>query len=147
MNWTFSLPLIVLSSSLVTGIVIFFLPENRSGWRTFLNLAGAVIKVTGVFVMTWHILVHGQLYEIRFSLGLGFDFLLRVDFFSLVFLSLSSNLWLVTTVYAIGYLEGTPHRSRFFGFFSLCVTATTGIALAGNLITFFIFYEDRKSVV
>lgn len=141
MNWTFSLPLIVLSSSLVTGIVIFFLPENRSGWRTFLNLAGAMIKVTGVFVMTWHILVHGQLYEIRFSLGLGFDFLLRVDFFSLVFLSLSSNLWLVTTVYAIGYLEGTPHRSRFFGFFSLCVTATTGIALAGNLITFFIFYE------
>jgi multicomponent Na+:H+ antiporter subunit D len=31
--------------------------------------------------------------------------------------------------------------SRFFGFFSLCVFATTGIALSGTLITFFIFYE------
>jgi multicomponent Na+:H+ antiporter subunit D len=50
-------------------------------------------------------------------------------------------LWLLTTVYAIGYLEGSPHRSRFFGFFSLCVTATMGIALAGNLLTFFVFYE------
>ncbi len=50
-------------------------------------------------------------------------------------------LWLVTTVYAIGYLENSPHRSRFFGFFSLCVTATVGVALAGNLITFLIFYE------
>src|SRR5262249_54071492 len=32
-------------------------------------------------------------------------------------------------------------RSRFFGFFSLCVTATMGIAMAANLFTFFVFYE------
>jgi multicomponent Na+:H+ antiporter subunit D len=66
---------------------------------------------------------------------------LRVDFLALLFVSLSAVLWLVTTIYAIGYLEGSPHRSRFFGFFSLCVTATMGIALAGNLVTFFVFYE------
>jgi multicomponent Na+:H+ antiporter subunit D len=48
---------------------------------------------------------------------------------------------LVTTIYAIGYLEGSPNRSRFFGFFSLCVTATVGVALSGNLITFLFFYE------
>ena len=60
---------------------------------------------------------------------------------SLLFVTLSCVLWLVTTVYAIGYLEGSPHRSRFFGFFSLCVTATVGVALAGNLITFLLFYE------
>jgi formate hydrogenlyase subunit 3/multisubunit Na+/H+ antiporter MnhD subunit len=69
----------------------------------------------------------------RFTLALGFDFLLRVDFLSLVSLSLSSVLWFLTTIYAIGYLEGSPNRSRFFGFFSLCVTACTGIAMAGNL--------------
>jgi hypothetical protein len=50
-------------------------------------------------------------------------------------------LWLITTVYAIGYLEGSPNRSRFFSFFSLCVTATAGIALAGDLFTFIVFYE------
>jgi multicomponent Na+:H+ antiporter subunit D len=50
-------------------------------------------------------------------------------------------LWLVTTIYAIGYLENAPHRSRFFGFFSLCVSATVGLALAGNLFTFVIFFE------
>ena len=32
-------------------------------------------------------------------------------------------------------------RCRFFGFFSLCVFSTLGVALAGNLITFLIFYE------
>jgi multicomponent Na+:H+ antiporter subunit D len=66
---------------------------------------------------------------------------LSADALSVLFVTLSTVLWLVTTVYAIGYLEHSPHRSRFFGFFSLCVSATVGIALAGNLMTFVIFYE------
>jgi multicomponent Na+:H+ antiporter subunit D len=64
-----------------------------------------------------------------------------VDQLGLLFAALSSVLWLVTTLYAIGYLEGGQHRRRFFAFFSFCVTASTGIALSGNVVTFFIFYE------
>ena len=67
--------------------------------------------------------------------------MLHADTLSVLFVALSTVLWLVTTVYAIGYLEHSPHRSRFFGFFSLCVSATVGLALAGNLFTFVIFYE------
>jgi len=140
-NWQDLLPLITLASSLGTGIVIFFLSEKHSTLRSLLNMFGASVKVIAVAVMSWGFLVHDVDYQMRFTLALGFDFLLRVDFLSLVFLSLSANLWFLTTIYAIGYLEGSPNRSRFFGFFSLCVTASTGIALAGNLITFFIFYE------
>jgi multicomponent Na+:H+ antiporter subunit D len=66
---------------------------------------------------------------------------LHADALSVLFVTLSTVLWLVTTVYAIGYLEHSPNRSRFFGFFSLCVSATVGVALAGNLLTFVIFYE------
>jgi NADH:ubiquinone oxidoreductase subunit 4 (subunit M) len=58
-----------------------------------------------------------------------------------LFVTLSAVLWLATTLYAVGYLEDSPNRSRFFGVFSLCVSATMGIALAGNLVTFLIFYE------
>ncbi|GAB6061064.1 complex I subunit 5 family protein [Desulfonatronum parangueonense] len=141
MTMTSWLPLIVLCSSLFTGLIIFLLPGERSGWRTTLNMAGATVKVVAVFVMAWGVLVHDQVYEVRFTMGLGFDFLLQVDLLSLAFVSLSSNLWFLTTLYAVGYLEGSRNRSRFFGFFSLCVTASTGVALAGNLITFFIFYE------
>jgi multicomponent Na+:H+ antiporter subunit D len=71
----------------------------------------------------------------------GVDLVLKADALALLFVTLSALLWLFTTLYAIGYLEGAPHRSRFFGFFSLCVTATMGIAMAGNLFTFFMFYE------
>ncbi|WP_045215046.1 complex I subunit 5 family protein [Desulfonatronovibrio magnus] len=141
MNLDFWLPVLVLSSSLFTGIVIFFLKEESTRLRTALNLLGASIKVVAVHYMAYRLLVLDIIHEISFSMGLGFDFIIRVDFLSLMFVSLSSNLWLVTTLYAVGYLEESPNRSRFFGFFSLCVTASTGIAMAGNLITFFMFYE------
>jgi multicomponent Na+:H+ antiporter subunit D len=78
---------------------------------------------------------------LRYPLVRGFDFALHADPFSLLFVTLSAVLWLFTTLYAIGYLEYSPNRGRFFGFFSLCVSATTGIALSANLLTFLIFYE------
>ncbi len=141
MNLNFWLPILMLSSSFFTGLIIFFLKEESTALRTTLNLAGSIFKVFAVHYMAYRLLVLDNIHQVSFSMGLGFDFVLRVDFLSLMFLALSSNLWLVTTIYSVGYLEGSPNRSRFFGFFSLCVTASTGIALAGNLITFFIFYE------
>ncbi len=140
MSWNAALPLLVLASSLLPGLVIFFLPEERVATRTTLNLTGAVLKLVLVGVMIWGVF-HGHHYETRLPLLPGLDLVLRADPLSMLFVVLSSVLWLVTTVYAIGYLEGSPNRSRFFGFFSLCVTATVGVALAGNLITFLLFYE------
>jgi multicomponent Na+:H+ antiporter subunit D len=140
MSLATTLPLWVLFTSLVPGIYIFFLPERRHATRTTINVAAACLKLflTGVMVRGVY---GGQRYETRLPFLPGADFLLHADPFSLLFVTLSAGLWLATTVYAVGYLEGSPHRSRFFGFFSLCVASTMGIALAGNLLTFFVFYE------
>jgi multicomponent Na+:H+ antiporter subunit D len=128
------------ASSFVTGVAIFFLAEQRVRLRTLLNLAGAIVKLGFIGWMLWGVF-DGRTYELRLPLLPGNDLLLRADTLAMLFVTLSAGLWLLTTIYAIGYLEGAPHRSRFFGFFSLCVTATIGIALAGNLVTFFLFYE------
>ena len=70
------------------------------------------------------------------------DLVLNADAMSVMMTALSGVLWFLTTLYAIAYLEtSSQSRSRFFGFFSLCVSSTIGIALAGNLITFLMFYE------
>ncbi|TVQ95068.1 MAG: monovalent cation/H+ antiporter subunit D family protein [Chromatiaceae bacterium] len=140
MNGTFWLPMLVLGSSLLPGLLIFFLAEDRSGIRTLLNLAGAVAKLLAVLWMLWGV-YNGVAYEARLPFLPGLDLVLRVGPLSLLFVVLSTGLWLLTTIYAIGYLERSPHRSRFFGFFSLCVTATVGVAMAGNLLTFVLFYE------
>lgn len=140
MNAGALLLLATLGSSFVAGVAIFLLPERSARARTALNLAAAFVKLGCVGWMLWGA-VHGRTYELRLALLPGNDLLLRADPLALLFISLSAGLWLLTTIYAIGYLEGSPHRSRFFGFFSLCVTATVGIATAGNLVTFFLFYE------
>ena len=140
MSWNASLPLLVLASSLVPGLTIFCLPEEKQRTRTTLNLVGVLLKLALVTFMVWGV-QQGEHYETRIPLLPGLDFVLRADALSMFFALLSAVLWLATTIYAIGYLEDSPHRSRFFGFFSLCVTATLGVALAGDMITFLLFYE------
>lgn len=140
MNWSIWLPPLVVASSLLPGLIIFFLAEKKVFLRTVLNLTGALAKLLLTGWMLWGV-YHGYQYETNVSFLPGLELVLRADPLSLLFVSLSSILWLLTTIYAIGYLEGAPHRSRFFGFFSLCVTSTTGIALSGNFITFLLFYE------
>ena len=140
MNWDNWIPILVVASSLLPGLVIFTLAEERVRLRTALNLLGALVKLGLVGLMVWGV-YHEHHYETRLELLPELELVLRAGPLSLLFVTLSTALWLVTTVYAIGYLEGSPHRSRFFGFFSLCVTATVGVALSGNLITFLLFYE------
>lgn len=135
-----TLPLWILLSSLVPGLFIFLLKEKSQRLRTTLNLFGAVVKIVLIALMIWGVF-HEKIIEMRWLMAPGLELVLHADSLSVLFVSLSAVLWLLTTIYAIGYLEGTSHRSRFFGFFSLCVTATVGLALAGNLFTFVIFYE------
>ena len=140
MNLDALLPAAIVLSSLVPGLLIFLLKEGSHRLRTTLNMIGATVKLALVVWLIWG--VYGDhVYESRLTLAPGLDLVLSADALSVLFVSLSTVLWLVTTIYAIGYLEHSPHRSRFFGFFSLCVSATVGIALAGNLLTFVVFYE------
>jgi multicomponent Na+:H+ antiporter subunit D len=134
------LPLLILISSLIPGILILLLREEQTALRTSLNLFGAIAKV-GLIGWVFAGYLRGEEYTFIFDLALDLTFALRVDQLGLLFATLSSVLWLITTLYAIGYLEGGQHRRRFFAFFSFCVTASTGIALSGNVVTFFIFYE------
>jgi multicomponent Na+:H+ antiporter subunit D len=77
------------------------------------------------------------------SLVPGVPLELRADAAGLFFALVASALWVVTTVYSIGYTraEGERHQTRYFAAFAVCLFATVGIALAGNLLTFYVFYE------
>jgi multicomponent Na+:H+ antiporter subunit D len=134
------MPVFALMTSLLASVVLFALPEKGHRLRTIINLAAAILKIALVGVMIWGV-AQGREYEAAFTMVPGVEFVLRADALSMLFAGLSALLWLLTTIYAVGYLEDSPNRSRFFGFFSLCVASTMGIALAGNLFTFFLFYE------
>lgn len=135
-----ALPILVLLSSLVASAFVFSIPDRRTRLRRTFYLGGEVLKL--FFVILMLVLIStGETLETRIPLLPGVDFVLQGDPLAMLFLTLSAGLWLLTTLYSIGYLRDSPHRRRFYGFFGLCVTATAGIAMSGNLLTFFIFYE------
>lgn len=73
----------------------------------------------------------------------GVTFALRADALGLLFALVASTLWLVTSIYAIGYMRGhgEMHQTRFYAAFALAIAATMGVAMADNLFTLFVFYE------
>ncbi len=137
---TQALPPAVVLVSTFAAVIIFAAGEERRLLRIIVNLAAAAIKFALVVWIGLAVLAGNQL-EFRYELLPGMELVLHADALSILFASLSALLWLVTTIYAIAYLERSPNRARFFGFFSLCVTSTMGISMAGNLFTFFLFYE------
>jgi multicomponent Na+:H+ antiporter subunit D len=133
-------PLYIILTSFLAGVLIFVVGEKRQNLRITINLTAAVLKIVMIGMLVVAVR-GGQDFLWRLPLVPGLDLVLHLDELSLLFSTLSAGLWLVTTVYAIGYLERSPQRARFFGFFSICVASTMGIAAAGNLFTFFVFYE------
>lgn len=134
------LPLWATLVSLVASVLIFALRESRPRARMAVNLGAALAKLLLIGVMIEAIRA-GRVLMFRLPLLPGLELVLHADALSLLFMTLSAVLWLLTTVYAIAYLHGSRSQARFFGFFSLCVASTMGIAAAGNLFTFFVFYE------
>ncbi len=66
---------------------------------------------------------------------------LRVDAAGALYGATVAALGLLALTYAFGYVQPGPRRARFFAFFMACLACTLGVAYAGNLLTFLVFYE------
>ena len=73
----------------------------------------------------------------------GAPILLGAEPLGVIFGLVASCLWIVTSVYAIGYMRGKheANQTRFYTFFAIALASTMGVAYAGNLIALFVFYE------
>ena len=75
--------------------------------------------------------------------GINVPIEFRVDALGILFALVASSLWIVTSLYGVGYMRGLKEHSqtRFFAFFAVSLSATLGVAFAGNLLTLYLFYE------
>ncbi|MGQ9646997.1 MAG: proton-conducting transporter transmembrane domain-containing protein [Thermodesulfobacteriota bacterium] len=67
----------------------------------------------------------------------------RVDAFGLIFAITASFLWILVSIYSIGYMRALQEhaQTRYYFCFALAIFGAVGVALSGNLVTLFIFYE------
>ncbi|WP_418284719.1 cation:proton antiporter [Halorubrum sp. DTA46] len=133
--------LAVLVSFVATFLIVasYRSPNVREGW----TLAAAVAKF-GIVASMLPAVLDGSVFE--WSLGAflpGIEFVLRADALGMLFAFLASGLWIVTSFYSIGYMRGNDeiNQTRYFAAFAVSLSATMGIAFAGNLLTIFVFYE------
>ena len=68
---------------------------------------------------------------------------LEVEPLGMVFALIASFLWIVTTIYSIGYMRGhgESNQTRFYACFAIAIASAIGVAFAANLLTLFVFYE------
>ncbi|MFZ9037619.1 MAG: monovalent cation/H+ antiporter subunit D family protein [Gammaproteobacteria bacterium] len=73
----------------------------------------------------------------------GVEIAFKIEPLGMLFAALASGLWIVNSIYSIGYMRGNneKNQTRFYVFFALSLAATMGIAFAANLFTLFLFYE------
>jgi len=73
--------------------------------------------------------------------GLAFAF--KVEPLGLLFALVASALWIVNSVYSIGYMRGNaePRQTPYYVCFAVALGSTMGVAFAKNLFTLFLFYE------
>ena len=73
----------------------------------------------------------------------GMPVAFRVEPLGMLFSLVASGLWIVNSIYSIGYMRGNRevHQTRFYLCFALSIAAALAIAFAANLLTLFLFYE------
>ena len=73
----------------------------------------------------------------------GIEVAFKIEPLGMLFAALASGLWIVNSIYSIGYMRGNneKNQTRFYTFFALSLAATIGIAFSANLFTLFLFYE------
>lgn len=78
-----------------------------------------------------------------FSVLPGLQIGFKVEPLGMMFGLIASGLWIINSIYSIGYMRGNQerHQTRFYVCFALALSATMGVAFSANLFTLFIFYE------
>ncbi len=135
-------PVLASLVSLLAVIPIILL-GGRANLREGASFVAGIVKFGLIASMLPTVMagstIEYTLWEIVPNLAIAF----RVDALGMIFGLVASSLWIITTLYSIGYMRGLKEhaQTRFFSYFSVSLAATIGVAFAANLFTLFLFYE------
>ena len=125
------------------GAAVIAACHRRPNLREAVSLASAAGLFACVASLSGEVLSGARpalvLGEILPGLALAFE----LEPLGLLFALIASGLWFVSGVYSIGYMRGNDerHQTRFYVCFALAIAGAIGVALAGNLLTLYLFYE------
>jgi formate hydrogenlyase subunit 3/multisubunit Na+/H+ antiporter MnhD subunit len=135
-------PLLALACPLTCALFIFGW-RNRPNLREGCTLIAALLQFSVVISMAPTI-IQGTLIRSRLlTIVDGIELSFRVDAFGLLFAITASFLWILVSIYSIGYMRALEEhaQTRYYFMFALAIFSAVSIAMSENLITFYVFYE------
>ena len=137
-------PLLAVLVSLCASGLIFVLGEHvHRNVREGITITASVLKIAIVYSMVPAVLAGEEIKLKVFEIVKGVSLAFNVDPAGMVFACVASTLWILTSFYSIGYMRGHGEKNQtgYYAAFAMCLSATTGLCFAANLISFFIFFE------
>jgi len=128
---------------LLGGLLVMWMGERNRNLREAASLITAVLEFAVVASLTTEVLDGARPSVDLFEMLPGLTITLTVEPLGQLFALIASGLWIVNTVYSIGYMRenNEGNQTRFYVCFTIAISAAVGIAYAGNLLTLFLFYE------
>ncbi|HKK15523.1 MAG TPA: monovalent cation/H+ antiporter subunit D family protein [Gammaproteobacteria bacterium] len=127
----------------IAAIVIALVGERNINLREAVSLVTAIILFAVIFGIYRNLALAGQhVVEMAEPIN-GLSISLAAEPLGVLFALVCSFLWIVTSIYSIGYMRGhhEKHQTRFYACFALSIGSAMGVALSANLFSLFVFYE------
>ena len=133
--WAILVPLI--------GSVGILLAGKIANLRETITLVTAVAMFLVVGSLTHVILDGGRPSVTLFEIFPGLDITFTVEPLGMLFGLIASGLWIINSIYSIGYMRGNneSNQTRFYFFFAIALASAVGVAFSGNMLTLFVCYE------
>ncbi len=117
--------------------------------RSYPNVREGVTLVTASLVAMLVVIIANRFLQgEEFSLSIaepipGISIAFKIEPLGMLFALVAGLLWIVTSIYAIGYMRShnEKHQTRFYAAFAVAISCTLGVAFSANLFTLFLFYE------
>ena len=134
------IPVIIALLPLSGAVGAMLADYYRPQWRNHVVLA--TVSLSLLLTLTLYPQVAaGRVYYLLINLlpPAGLEF--RVDVLSIYMALLFAFFSLIILIYALGYYRDKEEGRKFFYFIMVVISGCLGVALSGNMLTFFLFFE------
>ena len=120
------------------GTALLLMPELKNR-KALITASGAGLIVAAALGLC--VIFSDSAELLLFSFGKNLNMYFNVDNMGRLFGAVVIFVWVIAGIYAFEYMKHEKEEKRFFGFYVLVFGILNGLCFAGNMVTFYLFYE------
>lgn len=127
----------ILFLPIISAIIVYFIDKTSNKLRNIFTCIISLISFVASLLLV--LCFDNASFNVNNISSFGLSF--SVSGFNSILLLLTTFLWLISSVFSNEYFAHYKNKGRFFFFWLLTLSATSGVFLSDNFYTTFIFFE------